>query len=68
MTIRLDGPKKSETTVNGWLLVLNADRFRFGPRERDFRDIVRYGSLTPPPLPPTMMNGDRAQQSLICQL
>ena len=39
LKIRLDGPKKSETAVDGWLLALNADRFRCGPPERDIRDI-----------------------------
>ena len=43
----IHGPKKSETAVDGWLLVSNDDRFRCGPHERDFCDIkVRYGSFT----------------------
>ena len=47
LKIRLAGPKKSGTAVDGWLLVLNADRFRCCPHERDFRYIiVRYGSFT----------------------
>ena len=43
----IHGPKKSETAVDGWLLVPNDARFRCCPHERDFRDIiVRYGSFT----------------------
>ena len=77
LTDRDDGPKKSETAVDGWLLVSNDDRLRCSPHERDFRDIkcamavllsLSFSDYPPPPPPLTMINGNSAQQNLMCHL